>query len=37
MLAYILGITKRGNKGLQILAGFMDYKSGLEGLQVGTV
>ena len=36
MLAYILGITKRGINGLQIGAGFGDYKSGQEGLQIGT-
>ena len=32
MLAYILAITKRGNKGLEIEAGFRDYKSRQEGL-----
>ena len=35
MLAYILGITKRGNKGLQIGTGFTDYKWGQERLQIG--
>ena len=34
MLAYILGITKRGNKGIQIGAGFRDCKSRQEELQV---
>ena len=37
MLAYILGITKRGNKGLQIWADLMDYKLGLERSQIGAV
>ena len=32
MLAYILVIAKRGSKGIQIGAGFRDYKSGQEGL-----
>ena len=35
MLANILGIKKRTLRGLQIGAGFRDYKSGLEGLQIG--
>ena len=35
MLAYILEIKKRGNKGLQIGEGFRDYKSGQERLQIG--
>ena len=37
MLAYILGTTKRGNKGLQIRADFRDYKSGQEGFKMGAV
>ena len=35
MLAYILGITKRGNRGLQIGASFRGYKSRQKGLQIG--
>ena len=34
MLAYILGITNPGNKGITIGAGFRGYKSGQEGLQI---
>ena len=33
MLAYILGITKRGNKAITNRVGFRDYKLGQEGLQ----
>ena len=35
MLAYLLGITKQAIRELQIGAGFMDYKSGQERLQIG--
>ena len=30
MLAYILGLTKRGNKGITNLGKLMDYNLGLE-------
>ena len=35
MLACVLGITKRGNKGITKRIGFSDCKSGHEGLQIG--
>ena len=35
MLAYILEIKNGAIKGMQIGAGFRDYKSGQEGLQIG--
>ena len=36
MLAYILEITKRGNKGITNRGRFRDYKTrGQEGLQIG--
>ena len=35
MLAYILGITKWGNRGLQISAGFRDYKLRQERFEIG--
>ena len=35
MLAHTLGITKRDIRGLQVGAGFRDYKSGQEELQIG--
>ena len=37
MLAYILGLQNGAIRGLQIWAGFIDYKSGLQGLQIGKV